>query len=273
MDFGLVKSLSIAGKAVKTLMLDGRLVWKEGGAWTNPYITDGLLGMWDAEWNEAGGVHNPELMQLNDLTGNLGSFPVFELGAKWAKRNSATTFGASEYPKISELVNSDGDSVRTFDSCHSFDSQIGTVSGIKYALNCTAVYDTSVSGTTASVINGGGVYSDGYLFVTRGAFQFFRTTITPRYDGVVTLCVGGIHGSSDGVFVNGYIDGEKIGEATPSRLSYALVDVRTLTFSAPGSTYAQLINTHCIRLYSRVLTPDEVAHNARIDRDRFGGVQ
>lgn len=45
--------------------------WRASGArWTNPYITDGLVAMWDAEWNEGGGVHNPSAKSLNDLSGN-----------------------------------------------------------------------------------------------------------------------------------------------------------------------------------------------------------
>ena len=27
-----------------------------GGGWKNPYVTDGLVAMWDGEWNVGGGV-------------------------------------------------------------------------------------------------------------------------------------------------------------------------------------------------------------------------
>ena len=26
--------------------------------WTNPYVTDGLVAMWDGEWNAGGGVRS-----------------------------------------------------------------------------------------------------------------------------------------------------------------------------------------------------------------------
>ena len=29
-----------------------------GGGWVNPYVTDGLVAMWDGEWNAGGGVHD-----------------------------------------------------------------------------------------------------------------------------------------------------------------------------------------------------------------------
>ena len=28
--------------------------WGIGRPWTNPYVTDGLVAMWDAEWNVGG---------------------------------------------------------------------------------------------------------------------------------------------------------------------------------------------------------------------------
>ena len=27
--------------------------------WINPYITDGLIAMWDGEWNAGGGLYRP----------------------------------------------------------------------------------------------------------------------------------------------------------------------------------------------------------------------
>ena len=39
----------------------------EGGGWANPYVTDGLIAMWDGEWNAGGGVHDPNATRWNDL--------------------------------------------------------------------------------------------------------------------------------------------------------------------------------------------------------------
>lgn len=38
----------------------------------------------------------------------------------------------------------------------------------------------------------------------------------------------------------------------------------------PPYTYWDKIKTNCLRIYNRVLTPEEVAHNALVDRERFG---
>ena len=40
------------------------------GGWVNPYVTDGLVAMWDGEWNADGGVHDASATTWKDLTGN-----------------------------------------------------------------------------------------------------------------------------------------------------------------------------------------------------------
>lgn len=43
---------------------------KSGGGWVNPYVTDGLVAMWDGEWNAGGGIHDPNLGKMVNLTGD-----------------------------------------------------------------------------------------------------------------------------------------------------------------------------------------------------------
>ena len=42
----------------------------EVSEWVNPYVTDGLVAMWDGEWNAGGGVHDPNATVWKDLVGN-----------------------------------------------------------------------------------------------------------------------------------------------------------------------------------------------------------
>lgn len=46
------------------------IIQATGDAFPNPYITDGLIAMWDGEWNKAIGVHDDSATTWNDLTGN-----------------------------------------------------------------------------------------------------------------------------------------------------------------------------------------------------------
>jgi len=44
------------------------------GGWQNPYVTDGLVAMWDGIWNAGPGVHDNSITDWVDLTGNQKSF-------------------------------------------------------------------------------------------------------------------------------------------------------------------------------------------------------
>ena len=39
--------------------------------WSNPYVTDGLIAMWDGEWNVGPGKHSSTTSTWKDLIGSL----------------------------------------------------------------------------------------------------------------------------------------------------------------------------------------------------------
>lgn len=45
-------------------------------SWVNPYITDGLIAMWDGEWNAGGGKHDANATVWKDLSGTLDLFVI-----------------------------------------------------------------------------------------------------------------------------------------------------------------------------------------------------
>lgn len=45
------------------------------GGWKNPYVTDGLVAMWDGEWNAGGGVHDANATEWVDcVNGKVATF-------------------------------------------------------------------------------------------------------------------------------------------------------------------------------------------------------
>ena len=44
--------------------------WAKAGGWVNPYVTDGLVAMWDGEWNAGDGIRNAFLPVIKDITGS-----------------------------------------------------------------------------------------------------------------------------------------------------------------------------------------------------------
>ena len=64
------------------MMLGARTgVWTKSGSWKNPYVTDGLVAMWDGEWNAGGGIHDSNTKVWKDLTGVCGDFAITEHGS------------------------------------------------------------------------------------------------------------------------------------------------------------------------------------------------
>ena len=66
-----IAAILAAGKAPAAFirsMLGARGAIHGGNArWVNPYVTDGLVAMWDGEWNAGGGVHDPNAMVWKNL--------------------------------------------------------------------------------------------------------------------------------------------------------------------------------------------------------------
>lgn len=52
-----------------------------------PYITDGLLAMWDGEWNTGLGEHDEEAIIWKDISNNGFDFVLPENGASWRENN------------------------------------------------------------------------------------------------------------------------------------------------------------------------------------------
>ena len=53
-----------------------RVLASLGGGWKNPYVTDGLVAMWDGEWNAGGGIHDPNATVWKDCVGDNDLVPV-----------------------------------------------------------------------------------------------------------------------------------------------------------------------------------------------------
>ena len=63
--------LLMCGDAIKSAIAKKQIEIAENTpAFDNPYITDGLVAMYDGEWNAGLGKHNPIVNVWIDLSGN-----------------------------------------------------------------------------------------------------------------------------------------------------------------------------------------------------------
>lgn len=245
-----------------------------GGGWQNPYVTDGLVAMWDGVWNAGPGVHDSTITDWVDLTGNGKSFHA---DAPIWSDNHCTCDG-------------------TFASC--FHCATAAESQWFFDLLATGVY------TIEFLFERREAHGNGTYF-TCG----FNNTYTPgfytRYNGATTTNAGfylWLKGGNRGeIFLNGtnYLNAKLYdiscsgdscqlflnGEGKKSNVILPLqtaINIDTsggkgnlfrYAFFCRGDGYsvADSLGGRLYRLaiYSKSLTTDEVDHNCATDKARF----
>ena len=235
------------------MMLGSRNGFAVGG-WRNPYVTNGLIAMWDGEWNEGGETHNANNLRLVELCGSGNDLiidPTYgTLGLNFVHCNGLGVAAAG----ISEL--------------QSFSTQQIEV----------------VFSITGRPFGGNNFIIDLYRGPARlgGADYFRKFSIYARYNSAIGFSsLRGINASpnisttiraysiscdaslGDTVFIDG-IWTNGIGPSSPATLNGAANTniYPTLGYSAEGDIYT-------IRVYSRKLTASEIAANYAVDKARF----
>ena len=235
------------------MLINLRNALMAGKKWKNPYVTDGLVAMWDGEWNAGGGVHNPDATVWTDCMGN-----GFDLSA--ASGMGFVTWGAN-YAQTA--------------------ANTGLVATGDYVFqdrNITAevVTDWTIAGNNIGIIaiNRGGNYfnqtvgyrcAGGWLFCSYGGGQQ-NLSITG------TLAVSFVSAENDGsVTITAYRAGTALTTKTvtpSSTITGSKVELFGTSASAWGG--GVVAKVRAIRLYSRALTASEIAANYAIDKARFG---
>jgi len=208
-----------------------------GGGWTNPYVTDGLVAMWDGEWNAGGGVHDPSATTWKDLVGTNDLDDIVSNNDDWDwtingfRQQTGNTcrfrrLGTTISWLYAEIVVSIG----TRDSRSLFGG------GVNNGFANYARYFTATAQTTPVpyVVNSGTAMTVGYDAVAQrmyknGALQTYHTVGAGNYGTTGEIYIGNTRGN-------------------------LAVD--------PCVVYS-------LRLYSHALTAAEIAANYAIDKARF----
>ena len=207
-------------------------------AWTNPYITDGLVAMWDGEWNAGGGVHD-------DL-----------VGTRDATLSGSYSWGNNYW----DVQSVSGHGLARWDGLNLPDSQTWEI----------VIHPSASSGFGRIIAEGmniaspiirnesNWVYMYGYG-MDAGSSVSGLNNRNPHLHTIV-------HPSSG--TMDYHIDGESVwtratnGNSTGTTYGY---------FANRGSDYGRGIDAkyYCVRLYNRALTAEEFAHNYAVDKARF----
>lgn len=212
--------------------------WAKSGGWVNPYVTEGLVAMWNSKWNEGGGVdHNPSATTWKDLSGS-----GYDL-----------TYGSTWNGELAVIPTSG--------------TMASTNKPFDHDVKCIEMVfsKTSVGRNTFPIV----ISNKAAFFIPYGGFAFY-----PYYTFTNASIIGRDKRLEFGTTSLTY-DGRiyRNGDAFPAEASVQETLDRTavgIDVYATAGGYWHTGNIGSIRIYSRALTADEIAHNYAIDKALFG---
>ena len=214
----------------------------------NPYVTDGLISMWDAEFNCFEGLHQTNSTKWIDIVSGYNlelstGTPTWEakanvINGKWGIVNS----------KLQALFKSANKNNLSYELCFSalpYNIK-GTVLGFTSTLNGIIANDSTIGDWCQS---GNWIPSNKFKTTRKGTLSVVRNGQTSYTD----------------VYADGEVFGGKRGTGgNPTGRTFGIGYGYGQWNNAPTG-----IKIHCIRLYNRMLTESEIQKNKDIDANRF----
>ena len=215
----------------------------------NPYVTDGLIAMWDSEWNCFSGLHQTDTTKWIDIVSGYNlelasGTPTWE-----AKANVINGKWGIVSPELQSLFKAANKNNLSYELCFS---------ALPYNINSTTLgfnNDTVIGIITYLNNIGDWCWSTGWIPSTK-----FKTT----RKGTLSVVRNGPTGRTD-VYEDGEVcGGKKSSTGDPTGNTFGIGYGYGQWNNAPTG-----IKIHCIRVYNRMLTADEIQKNKDIDADRF----
>lgn len=202
------------------------------------YVQDGLIAMWDGIENAGWGIHDPNATTWIDLIGGLiaSSIAPSQVGADFMLSDGIHRCYLPSLPSMEKF---------TIEM---------VVSDIKRKVSWFSVWAASNDNNSIGWPNPSSTTINWKYFSNRPGVSFDGGTLTALADGT----------TSGRLIVNGQSSSSSV---SGSHLSWG---TSSLQWSNPWGTNRGTLRNHCIRLYSRALTAEEIQHNHKIDSIRFG---
>lgn len=220
--------------------------------WENPYITDGLVAMWDGEWNAGGGKHDANATVWKDLVGD----DDLVCSGDYVWNNGF------EYPSTMQGVTK-------------------AVGNTLYTLGDLSIHIcVSIKSSTPSNIHSGDLFSldrvAGSGIVSYAAsknqpqtfswwtFGANHASTVVAIDGETTSAVL----AKEGSVINAFLDGRRVEYWRQTNTLEGFVSIGQLRDQSKRSAPNAIV--HNFGIYNRALTAEEIAYNYNIDKQRFG---
>lgn len=237
----------LAGGAAMLIAARASFFISRAKRWTNPYVTDGLVALWDGIWNVAGGRHESDATTWVDLVG----------GATASLANATVHDSYVSIPRYKTVVLSssaleiDTGSLEILTSAYNVTRSVIILNGSSYQ-RYIAARDSSTTTSSRLIINA--PYGTGNTTAYNyGSTAYYNLANVHLY----AMC--GKYATS-GTSRGFWVDNQAIGFSAYAPAS----KTRASTAMLGGEQ-----NVRCIRIYNRTLTATERAANYAVDRARF----
>ena len=227
-----------------------------GGGWTNPYITDGLVAMYDGEWNAGYGVHDDSFVGMTNLvTGDRTTLTgSVVLGDKYIETPYQRQGVLDDQTLNKSLISGD------------------------YTIEVSLNLIRPTTGYTSCIWLFGGrgfftVANQRIIFSTPSSVAFSDNSQTwlPSNRNT-TYCIRGIWTSSNfndyDIFSDGVNHNHRL-RVWYNELRTDVDGIRLGNYSTDPDDTSQ-VKYYSVRLYDRKLTDNEIAANYAVDSQRFG---
>jgi hypothetical protein len=226
-------------------MLGARGAIMSASAWKNPYITDGLIAMWDGEWNAGGGKHDATATVWKDLVGNhniIVSPTWTETEFDDSARSLRAFIDGDDLPR-------DAITIEFVVRCPNFANNVYFVDCSDHVTNGICAFTTSLESPFG--IRCGSRKSSWNYSLTKRADENYMSFCSVQSDQNESALY------SDGAFFNSFE-----GMGTP-------ITIWCIGGSAIGAynNFRGYISN--VRWYNRRLSAAEIAANCAIDKARF----
>lgn len=258
-------SLAVAGLAGTALESSGAITRSSlalrgammGGGkkkWHNPYVTDGLVAMWDGEWNAGCGVHDSSAEKWTNLVG------VVALEQSYGGEKPIWTSTSLNLDGVMRTLSCPNPMLElskcTMEVCLNPSNKDGWYVTLRGSGSGSYLQIITYNGS--SQINFNSAYFSDIVFAGKS---------TLSYSFEVSNAEGKTEQSS---FVNGNLFGNRKFEVSNRLLiSGASQEILSVGSAKPFNNLPATGDIMCIRIYNRALTAEEIAANYAVDAARF----
>ena len=231
----------------------------DNGPTASDYIQDGLISIWDGEWNGGIGIHDALSPIWKNLIADGADIPTTLPSLSWGDK-CLVRDGVDGISFLSGIDLSDPISPRTLEIVFSAEGFPVSPSSVYY------IFRAETIGTRVQYASGGKVQ-----VCLRAAGGYIDSGLTGPSIETSTLSMVGTTTQllSDIRYAYYYTNGIKIGQGLFGRNPDS--NPQFELFSTTGRDWPEenIIRIFCIRFYNRALTETEVLHNHEIDDARF----